>query len=180
LSRHDSDNHNSISHVSVDFDIVDKWFIEEDENESASTDTHQPTPHHRRGKKRNFGQIEPDSTPTTSANKKRKAVKAEINESGEDKNESTCRVCRQPGKLLCCEGCPAVYHHRCLRPRPNKQWIEKFEWFCPSCAPSKQRIPLRFKNGHKKWPKNEEPLLCELNDFLGKHPELERDLDIEK
>ncbi|ETO08844.1 PHD finger domain protein, partial [Reticulomyxa filosa] len=122
----------------------------------------------RRGKKRNFTQIDPKhNAPESNSNKRRKVTSSSsrhANSVDEDRNESLCRVCRLGGSLLCCEGCPAVFHYRCLRPKPNKKLIEKLdEWFCPSCAPSKQKIPLRFKHTAKKWPKNQQPTLSQLN-----------------
>lgn len=93
-----------------------------------------------------------------------------------DANDSVCRICKHPGDLVCCEGCPSVYHADCIRPRIPKKWLDAFEeWHCPSCAPRYHHVPLRKKVTGEKWPIEDEPLLCDLKDFLQKHPELEKD-----
>merc|ERR1719410_947257 len=93
-----------------------------------------------------------------------------------DKNDSVCRICKHPGDLVCCEGCPSVYHADCIRPRIPKKWLDAFEeWHCPSCAPRYHHVPLRRKATKEKWPKNKEPLLKDLKQFLKNHPYLERD-----
>jgi len=95
---------------------------------------------------------------------------------GRDANDSVCRICKHPGDLVCCEGCPSVYHADCIRPRIRKKWLDAFEgWYCPSCAPRFAHMPLRNKATKAKWPVNQEPLLCDLKGFLKKHSELERD-----
>jgi len=93
-----------------------------------------------------------------------------------DANDSVCRICKHPGNLVCCEGCPSVYHADCIRPRIRKKWLDAFEeWYCPSCAPRYAHMPLRNKTTKAKWPVEQEPLLCDLKGFLEKHSELERD-----
>ena len=42
-----------------------------------------------------------------------------------------CRECREGGKLLCCERCPASYHIHCLNP-PLPE-IPEGSWVCPRC-----------------------------------------------
>jgi hypothetical protein len=38
-----------------------------------------------------------------------------------------CAACSEGGELLCCDGCPAAYHMRCLggqaQPAPNSEWM---------------------------------------------------------
>merc|ERR1719216_549451 len=80
-----------------------------------------------------------------------------------DKNDSVCRICKHPGDLVCCEGCPSSYHADCIRPRVRQEWLDKFEeWFCPSCAPTLSFIPLQNKENQAKWPIKKEPLLKNL------------------
>ena len=31
-----------------------------------------------------------------------------------DPNEDICGACAKTGVLLCCDACPAAYHHRCV------------------------------------------------------------------
>ena len=64
-------------------------------------------------------------------------------------HEDTCNVCGDdddPGKLLCCDTCPEVYHLKCLNP-PLKKFVvgcvrrilellfrvPKGKWSCPRC-----------------------------------------------
>jgi len=56
-----------------------------------------------------------------------------------DKNDDDCAVCHKGGNVLCCDGCPKVYHHRCLNPPMNAKDKLVGDWFCPSCIESRQR-----------------------------------------
>ena len=49
----------------------------------------------------------------------------------EDKDQSMneCGVCGEPGKLICCEACPSVYHLNCL----NLRATPKGKWMCFFC-----------------------------------------------
>jgi len=117
--------------------------------------------------------------------KRRKLSSQNVNESKydtlsgggkNDTNDSVCRICKHPGDLVCCEGCPSSYHADCIRPRMKQEWLDQFEeWFCPSCAPRNSYIPLRDKKSKEKWPQHLEPLLQDLSAFLKQHSHLERD-----
>ncbi|KAL5081861.1 hypothetical protein RYX36_010282 [Vicia faba] len=48
-----------------------------------------------------------------------------------DDNGDECRLCGMEGTLLCCDGCPAVYHSRCIG--VMKMYIPEGEWYCPEC-----------------------------------------------
>ncbi|CAK8535332.1 unnamed protein product [Lathyrus sativus] len=48
-----------------------------------------------------------------------------------DNNGDECRLCGMDGTLLCCDGCPAVYHSRCIG--VMKMYIPEGEWYCPEC-----------------------------------------------
>jgi hypothetical protein len=54
-----------------------------------------------------------------------------ISEDEVDKNGDECRLCGMDGTLLCCDGCPAVYHSRCIG--VMKMYISDGEWHCPEC-----------------------------------------------
>ena len=48
-----------------------------------------------------------------------------------------CHICKDGGELLCCEGCPRVYHGSCLLKKNliTKDQLESDDdWYCPSCA----------------------------------------------
>lgn len=52
---------------------------------------------------------------------------------GEDGNFEACSHCGLGGTLICCEGCPQVYHPECLgdfAPPPD----DDGDWYCPQCA----------------------------------------------
>lgn len=59
--------------------------------------------------------------------------------SSTSENDDNCSICSRRGKLLCCDGCPRSYHHRCVNMDP-KQLFEG-DWFCSQCTK---------KNGKKK------------------------------
>ncbi|XP_024632372.1 DDT domain-containing protein PTM isoform X5 [Medicago truncatula] len=48
-----------------------------------------------------------------------------------DKNGDECRLCSMDGTLLCCDGCPAAYHSRCIG--VMKMYIPEGPWHCPEC-----------------------------------------------
>ncbi|KAG4972219.1 hypothetical protein JHK85_038640 [Glycine max] len=48
-----------------------------------------------------------------------------------DGNGDECRLCGMDGTLLCCDGCPAVYHSRCIG--VMKMHIPEGAWYCPEC-----------------------------------------------
>ena len=66
-------------------------------------------------------------------------------------NVPFCFACMKPGKLLCCERCPAAFHTECLE-FPVPEDVDSF--FCPSCIKRKQ---LRYgeivwlKIGRYRW-----------------------------
>lgn len=49
-----------------------------------------------------------------------------------DGNTDMCMVCGCGGSLLCCDGCPAAYHLRCIS--ASSRTLPDAEWLCPECA----------------------------------------------
>ena len=54
----------------------------------------------------------------------------------EDREDDTCCVCENGGKLTCCDVCPRVYHLRCLPYQDitllrDQSFTE--DWWCPRC-----------------------------------------------
>jgi len=52
--------------------------------------------------------------------------------SNED-NASECVLCGLGGNLMCCDGCPASYHSRCLTATHTTRNQYSQEWMCPEC-----------------------------------------------
>ena len=50
----------------------------------------------------------------------------------EDGNTDLCVLCGLGGSLLCCDGCPAAYHMRCIGETAKS--IPQGEWLCPECS----------------------------------------------
>ena len=57
-----------------------------------------------------------------------------------DKNAEMdyCAVCRQGGRLICCEECEKWYHPSCLDP-PLRD-IPLDDWYCPQCVRERHRL----------------------------------------
>jgi hypothetical protein len=49
-----------------------------------------------------------------------------------DANADCCVLCGGGGNLICCDGCPAAYHMRCLG--LNAKSLGDGHWMCPECA----------------------------------------------
>lgn len=49
-----------------------------------------------------------------------------------DWNSDDCCLCKMDGNLLCCDGCPAAYHSKCVG--IVSELLPEGEWFCPECA----------------------------------------------
>ena len=64
---------------------------------------------------------------------------------GNDGNQYYCQICREFGDVVCCDGCPSVYHPRCVPAGPSRQALENDEdpWYCPKCINKKK--PTREK-----------------------------------
>lgn len=49
-----------------------------------------------------------------------------------DWNSDECCLCKMDGNLLCCDGCPAAYHSKCVG--VANDLLPEGDWFCPECA----------------------------------------------
>lgn len=69
-----------------------------------------------------------------------------------DANTDICVLCGLGGNLLCCDGCPAAYHLRCLGETGKN--LGEGDWLCPECVVGGRgetaglRIPVAARN---KW-----------------------------
>lgn len=52
-----------------------------------------------------------------------------------DGNSDWCCLCGMDGSLICCDGCPAAFHSRCVGMAGDL--LPEGEWFCPECMVQK-------------------------------------------
>lgn len=55
-----------------------------------------------------------------------------IVEDASDWNSDECCLCKMDGNLICCDGCPAAYHSRCVG--ITSDLLPEGDWYCPECA----------------------------------------------
>jgi Bromodomain/SET domain/PHD-finger len=61
---------------------------------------------------------------------------------GNDGNQHYCQVCRDFGDVVCCDGCPRVYHRECLPLQsPSRVSLDNDAdpWFCPKCIEKNEK-----------------------------------------
>ncbi|KAB1225559.1 Nucleosome-remodeling factor subunit BPTF [Morella rubra] len=56
----------------------------------------------------------------------------EMVEDNTDWNSDECCLCKMDGSLICCDGCPAAYHSRCVG--IISHLLPEGDWYCPECA----------------------------------------------
>ncbi|KAL2238580.1 UNVERIFIED_CONTAM: DDT domain-containing protein PTM [Sesamum indicum] len=54
-----------------------------------------------------------------------------------DWNSDECCLCKMDGNLICCDGCPAAFHSRCVGVLSNL--LPEGDWYCPECAIEKDK-----------------------------------------
>ncbi len=55
---------------------------------------------------------------------------------GDDGNQYYCAVCLDVGDVVCCDGCPKVFHPKCIPAGCDSRLLMDTEedlWFCPDC-----------------------------------------------
>ncbi|KAJ8446872.1 hypothetical protein Cgig2_016182 [Carnegiea gigantea] len=52
-----------------------------------------------------------------------------------DGNSDECCLCKMDGNLICCDGCPAAYHTKCVG--IISSLLPEGEWYCPECMVGK-------------------------------------------
>ncbi|KAL5981949.1 hypothetical protein ACLOJK_016016 [Asimina triloba] len=62
-------------------------------------------------------------------------LQANASAAPEEVDTDECRLCSMDGTLLICDGCPSVYHSRCIG--LNKASLPVGEWLCPECLVNK-------------------------------------------
>eukprot|EP00956_Cyclotella_meneghiniana_P002774 scaffold3275_cov70-Cyclotella_meneghiniana.AAC.1 len=55
---------------------------------------------------------------------------------GQDGNLFYCRICLGVGEVVCCDGCPMVFHPSCIPPGLSKSSLDNDDdpWYCPECV----------------------------------------------
>lgn len=61
-----------------------------------------------------------------------------------DGNSDECCLCKMDGSLICCDGCPAAYHSKCVG--VVNTHLPEGDWFCPECAIERCKPWVRFHN----------------------------------
>jgi hypothetical protein len=49
----------------------------------------------------------------------------------DDGNRDECYLCGMDGNLLCCDGCPAAFHSKCVG--VVEDLLPEGDWYCPKC-----------------------------------------------
>lgn len=62
----------------------------------------------------------------------------EVIDTSFDRNSDDCCFCKMDGSLLCCDGCPAAYHSKCVGLASHL--LPEGDWYCPECA-FDRRVP---------------------------------------
>ncbi|KAF7833689.1 DDT domain-containing protein PTM [Senna tora] len=70
----------------------------------------------------------------------------EIVDDTTDWNSDECCLCKMDGSLICCDGCPAAFHSRCVGIASDH--LPEGDWYCPECAIAR----------HKPWMKAQKSL----------------------
>ncbi|CAL8080599.1 unnamed protein product [Orchesella dallaii] len=68
------------------------------------------------------------------------------NDLTEEVEQEGCAVCSFGGELMCCDGCPDMYHLLCLNPPLSR--VPRGSWHCPNCKSQAQKG--RSSSGSKK------------------------------
>ncbi|CAA3031739.1 DDT domain-containing PTM [Olea europaea subsp. europaea] len=89
-------------------------------------------------------------TMKSDSSKKRKAVmdvasgscitEEDVEETA-DWNSDECCLCKMDGNLICCDGCPAAFHSRCVG--VVSSLLPEGDWYCPECAINKDKPSMK-------------------------------------
>ncbi|KAI9117771.1 hypothetical protein K1719_011186 [Acacia pycnantha] len=60
------------------------------------------------------------------------SMSEEIVDATNDWNSDECCLCRMDGNLICCDGCPAAFHSKCVGVASDH--LPEGDWYCPECA----------------------------------------------
>lgn len=60
------------------------------------------------------------------------SMSEEIVDVTNDWNSDECCLCKMDGNLICCDGCPAAFHSRCVGVASDH--LPEGDWYCPECT----------------------------------------------
>ncbi|XP_010536112.2 PREDICTED: DDT domain-containing protein PTM-like [Tarenaya hassleriana] len=69
------------------------------------------------------------------------SLNAEVIDVSSDWNSDECCLCKMDGSLLCCDGCPAAYHSKCVGVASHL--LPEGDWYCPECSFDRRRPGLK-------------------------------------
>ncbi|KAJ3210649.1 Small subunit (SSU) processome component [Dinochytrium kinnereticum] len=90
------------------------------------------------------------------ASRIRETYHSDDEESESDDSDNICAICNEHGELMCCDGCPAVFHIKCL----GLDHVPDIEWFCSTCQAIHKEI-----EGNPSW--RSKPVVLSLFDGIG-------------
>ncbi|WCJ36843.1 DNA binding zinc ion binding DNA binding [Euphorbia peplus] len=68
----------------------------------------------------------------------------EAREDTADGNIDECCLCKMDGSLICCDGCPAAYHSKCVGVVNDS--LPDGDWFCPECAIDRNKPSMKYRS----------------------------------
>ncbi|CAO2837350.1 unnamed protein product [Amaranthus hypochondriacus] len=72
----------------------------------------------------------------TSAETPGDSLSEDVIEVVDDGNIDECCLCKMDGNLICCDGCPAAYHSKCVG--IVSSLLPEGDWYCPECVIGRQ------------------------------------------
>ncbi|KAL6199678.1 hypothetical protein ACLB2K_029461 [Fragaria x ananassa] len=60
-----------------------------------------------------------------------------------DWNSDECCLCKMEGNLICCDGCPAAYHSRCVG--VVSDLLPEGDWYCPECMIDRHKPWMKLR-----------------------------------
>ncbi|XP_072958753.1 DDT domain-containing protein PTM [Typha angustifolia] len=69
---------------------------------------------------------------------------SDAEEASDDGNSDECCLCGMDGSLICCDGCPAAFHSRCVG--VAKDLLPEGDWYCPDCLIEKSDELVKLSN----------------------------------
>ena len=78
---------------------------------------------------------------------------------GDDGNLFFCHFCNEVGEVVCCDGCPKVYHPTCIPKGPSRESLDNDDdpWYCPTCYKCKNQPDIKKTKITEKTTKTKTP-----------------------